>query len=160
MCKSPCPWTSQGWWPAVKAPDLVDPADGPFREVEVAGLQTVEVGDHACAVVLRDEGRDLRRQVVLVGEVEAIAYVVGDDAGTVGGVEGVMRVGAAELVLDKEAGARKLTDVVVIAADAGQEGVATDGDGALFGEVGDDDAVLEGGGRLVLQSKEQGLAEL
>src|SRR3712207_8617040 len=55
---------------------------------------------------------------------------------------------------------RQLADVMVIATDARQQSVGADDVRPLLGQACDDDAVLEGRGRFVLQAQQQRLAEL
>ena len=76
------------------------------------------------------------------------------------GLQRVVRVGPAELVLDEEAGMHQLADVVVVGADARQQSVGADHIRALLGQVRHDDAVLEGRRRFVLQPQQQRRAEL
>ena len=76
--------------------------------------------------------------------------MLGDEAGADAGLELVVRVAGAELVLDVVLGLGDLADVVEVAADAHEQRVGADEVGGALGEVADDDAVVEGAGRLLL----------
>src|SRR5690606_18269709 len=123
----------------------------------------VEVAEDRGAVVLRDERLELARQPVLARQLDPVAHVAGDDQVAEVGAEVVVRVLAAELVLDEELRPLDLADVVEQGADARQQRVAADVLHGLLDEVRDDQAVLVGARRLgdqELQERVRGAGEL
>ena len=72
------------------------------------------------------KARTRARQAIAAGQLQADADVLGDEAGADAGLELVVRVAGAELVLDVVLGFRDLADVVEVAADAHQQRVCAD----------------------------------
>ena len=73
------------------------------------------------------------------------------------GIELVVDVVAAGLVLDEGERVRELADVVVVGGDAGHQRVGADGLGRAFGEVADHQRVVVRAGRLDQQAAQQRL---
>src|SRR5579862_4030634 len=76
-----------------------------------------EIGDRRRAVVLRDERSHTGRQVILSGKLQTFADVIPDNRGTRRGLELVVRVPAARLVLDEILGLLELADIMVVGTD-------------------------------------------
>ncbi len=115
----------------------------------------VEVAHHRRPVVLRDESRDLGRQVVLLGQLHAVANVGGDDPGAGLGAQLVVDVRPTGLVLDEGQRVLHLADVVVVGRHAGEQRVGTDRLRRPLGEVADHDRVVVGPRRLEEQAAQQ-----
>ena len=99
-------------------------------------------------MVLLDGVEDLLLQAVLEGEVDALLDVGDDDERAHARGEVLVRVGAGRDVFGEVLRLDDLADVVEVGHDAAGGGVEPDGLGARFGEVGDDQAVMVGAGRL------------
>src|SRR5207247_9826749 len=111
----------------------------------------------ARTVVLGNKGSHARGQAVTTGQLEADADMFGDEAGTDVRLKLVVRVRGVDLVLDVVLGLRDLADVMKVAAHAHAHGISSDQVGCALGKVADDHAVVEGGGRLLLQvARERG----
>ena len=97
-------------------------------------------------MVLLDEVDDRPRQVVLLGQGDAVLDVADDDQRAQGRLQGVVAV-LAGLVLDEVVRLEHLADVVEVAADAGQQRIGADGLGGRLGQGGHGHAVRVGARR-------------
>src|SRR5262247_4044863 len=94
----------------------------------------IEIGQHARAVVLRDEVDDLRRQVGFGRHLNPAPHVAGDDSDAVERRDLVVRVRAALLIFDVHVRRGQLAYVVIEAGDARQQSVRTNSLGRLFNQ--------------------------
>ena len=95
--------------------------------------------------------------LLLVGEVDAVGDVLLEDLGAHLGIELVVDVLAAGLVLDERERVRELADVVVVGRDAGDERVGADRLGRALGQVADHQRVVVRARRLDEQPAQQRL---
>ena len=103
-----------------------------------------EVLEHRGPVVhVHEVGHPLRDPLPPC-DLHALDDVGEDGVGGDVGLEVVVGVGPALLVLDVVLGLHRLAQVVVVGADAGQEAIGADGVGGGLGEVGHRQAVLPG----------------
>ena len=110
--------------------------------------------------MLRDKGPHASRQPIALRQLHATAHMLADDARAALRLQLVVRVVAAELVLDVVAGLEHFADVVVVAAYAYQQGVRAHEVGRALRQVPHDDAVVERARRFVLQPAEQRRVQL
>ena len=106
---------------ALRPSAVVEPA---VRRRRLLPRPRVEVGHHRRPVVLRDERDERLGQARLVGDVDALGDVALEQLRRRLGVEHVVDVVAARLVLDERDRVRELADVVVVGRDAGEQRVA------------------------------------
>ncbi len=114
----------------------------------------VEVAGDGGSVVGADEVGHFGRKVVFLGEGDAVANMLGDDAGGVLVVEILVGVEAVVLVFGEIERRHDFADVVVERAHFGQQRVAADFVDDVLADVGHLHAVLEGAGRLLRQFAE------
>ena len=119
----------------------------------------IEVFNSARTVVSGDEIHDILRQMIFSGDIESISFVGFEDEGTHIGFESVMRVVAA-LIFSEVLCILDLSDIVVIAADAGENSVCTDGLGCGFVERSYHNGVLISAGCFEEQGFERGMFEV
>ena len=108
-------------------------------------------------MVLRDERDERLGQPRAVGQVDPVGDVLLEDLGRDLGLELVVDVLAAGLVLDERQRVRELADVVVVRGDAGQQRVGSDRLGRPLGEVADHERVVVGPRRLDEEPAQQRL---
>ena len=108
----------------------------------------VEVAHDRGPVVLRDERNERLGKLALVGDVDPVGDVLLEDLGGDLGVQLVVDVLAAGLVLDERERVRQLADVVVIRRHAGKERIRADRFRRPLGEVADHQRMVIGAGRL------------
>src|SRR5579862_5587736 len=119
-----------------------------------------EVAHDRGPVVLRDEGDDRLRQARPVGDIDPVRDVLLEDLGRRLGIELVVDVLAAGLVLDERGRVRQLADVVVVGRDAGDQRIGADRLGRALGQVPDHQRVVVRARRLDEQPPEQGLGRV
>ena len=117
----------------------------------------VEVAHDRGPVVLRDERDERLGEARLVGKVDAVDDVLLEDPRTHLGVELIVDVVAAGLVLDERERIRQLPHVMVIGCHAGHEWVGPDRLRRAFGQVPDHQRMVVGAGRFDKQPAEEGL---
>ena len=110
-----------------------------------------EIRDAPGAVVLADERLQPDGEAVLLRELDAFADVIADDRGARRGLELVVRVAAARLVLDEVFRLLDLADVVIVGTDPREQSVGADRIARRFGEIGDPHGVGERPGRFDAQ---------
>ncbi len=150
----------------VAEPSLVErvgrgPARGRVETAERGGRLLPrlgpEVGDPGRAVVLGNEGDERLGQLRPVGDVDPVGHVRLEDLGAHVGVELVVDVARAGLVLDEGAGVGQLADVVVVGSHARHERVGADRLGGPLGQVADHQGVVVGPRRLEEEPAQEGL---
>ena len=87
------------------------------------------------AVMFGNESAYPRRQAILLGELHALRHVTDDDLGAGARLELIMHVSAFHLILHKHIGAHGFAYIMVIRADARQQGICADTLCRLFGQI-------------------------
>ena len=112
-------------------------------------------------MVLGDEIAHHGGQAVLAGQVQAVADVRPDDAGTLDGVERIVGgFGVVEHVLDVVARHRQLANIVVVGTGPDEEGVGANVGCGAFAKRPDQHAVVVRTGGFILQALEERVAGL
>ena len=120
----------------------------------------VEVLDDAGAVVHQDGVEDRLGELVLLSDGGTIDDVVDDDPSGLVGLEAVVGVGSAALVLDEELRLERLADVVEVAGNAGAQGMGTDGLRSSLRQRGDGHGVVIGARRAQHELAEERVVEV
>ncbi len=110
--------------------------------------------------MLRDERADRLRYPVLLRELDPVANVRADYRRTRRGLELVVRISPARLILHEVLRLAKLADVVVVRADTSQQSVRADRIARRFGEIRHRNRVRVRAGRLEAQPSQQRLVEI
>ena len=122
---------------------------------------TVKVGDKTRTVVLGNEVAYGRREVIALRDLQAVRNMVADYRRALCWLHRVVGTGRAlQHVLDVEGRLREFSYVVVIRADAHEEGVGADRRCRALGQRAHEHAVVVGAGRLILESPQEWVVRL
>ena len=103
----------------------------------------IEVLHDSVAVMADDPLRNLRRDAVFLGELDAVHHMLADDLGRFVGRNQIVRIADPKLVLDEVGGVLGLAEVVVVGGRQSQQVVGADSTRRLLGQRADHERVVE-----------------